>query len=98
MLLDREEFAEFWNDILPGKGLGEPGSALWVPEQSINNTEMNWFVEVQPTEFDYDVFWNWCEENLRGRVLCFSRSAQSEWWGFEYAEDIPFWVLRWSRG
>lgn len=99
MILNRQEFAEWWDRQFPGKGLGDPDSVLWVPEQTLSgDVKMNWFLEISPIQFEMETFWNWCTENLQGRVLCYSSSARSgEWWGFECAEDIPYWILKWMK-
>ena len=91
MGMNRMQFRQHWENILPG--LGEESSELWVPEQSTGK-KSRYFVKVRPIICEN--FWKWCIENCRGQILCYSSNDREEWWGFSHKADIMWFVLRWS--
>lgn len=100
MILDREAFAKHFNTIKPG--LGDPDSVLWSYEQWMFEKECagraQWFVKSPPLQHwqqRRDQYWEWCDRFMRGTVICFSVDDQGEWWGFQYRDDIPLWIVRW---
>ncbi len=98
MIYSRQQFADMWNEEKPG--LGEVESPLWIPEHSVGPVKCEWFVCVKPLSAirtSKELFWDWCEENLKGQCRCFSSDfmRRSEWWGFTHEEDVPIWMLKW---
>ncbi len=66
---------------------------LWLPERAASIT-CHWFVNLKvncPSDY-----WDWCNNNLKGHVRCFSSGDEEEWWGFTNKDDISLWVLRFS--
>lgn len=96
MVLNRKEFANYWNLMRPG--LGDHYSSLWIPERTSETRIIcKWFINIKPIKLDpIDEFWKWCEENLTGQVRCFSSGENFEWWGFTNIEDVTFWLLKWQ--
>ena len=100
MILDRQQFADHWNDEKPG--LGNSNSPLWIPETFDSMIiQCEWFVCVKPLKVHYfkDQFWTWCEENLSGYCRCFSSNTDDseEWWGFTDKTDLTIWMLKWAQ-
>lgn len=100
MIFTRKEFADVFNNIKDG--LGKANSGLWIPEQS-GKYRCEWFICVKPVtgwrnSTEYDEYWDWCRDNMKGHVRCFSSDTegQKEWWGFGNKDDIVMWMLRWA--
>ena len=100
MIFTRKEFAHYFNAMRDG--MGNDNSPLWVPEADTGPLE--WFVCVKPLalqreahEVTKEVYWDWCDTNLKGKTRCYSTDYQDkkEWWGFSDKSDIPYWMLRW---
>lgn len=97
-LLSRDQFVDMFNSLQ--EGLGGPDSPLWALEDT--GEKCQWFVCVKPMAFTPVVkadFYEWCRQNLKGRILCFSSNDvdQEEWWGFSDPDDAFWWSLRWSK-
>lgn len=94
--LDRREFADMFEREMPG--LGEEGSALWIPEtEQIPGEPSRWFVMIPRTPTDNHIR-KWTLQNCKGLVRCYSSGEYDEWWGFTHKGDIPLFLLRWSNG
>lgn len=100
-MLTREQFADYFNNLQPGHGMGLPGSPLWIPDP---DSDCQWFVCVTPLRIGHDgpsvskdAFWEWCNINLKGVCRCFSSDHDNlkEWWGFSDQRDVVTWLLRW---
>ena len=93
MIINRKQFREHWENVMPG--LGECGSALWVPEQETGK-KSRWFITVPPIQYDNLAIW--IVKNCTGQVLCYSSDdfSQIEWWGFSHKPDIVWFRLKWS--
>ena len=95
-LLTREQFRDYWNAVMPG--MGDPCSPLWARED-YSGGQCYWFINQRVQGWSYpmiDRYWNWCDKNCRGTVICYASSDSEEWWGFSDSDDIPLWLLRWS--
>lgn len=99
MILTRQQFSEHFNSLQ--KGLGEPGSYLWNPEEHLAKNRRFWFICVRPINLgdfnDTLVFRKWCQESLTSSPVCYNSNndEQQEWWGFKNRNDIMLWMLRW---
>ncbi len=98
MIYNRQQFADMWNE--EKHGLGELDSPLWIPEETFSPVKCEWFVCVEPllaVRTSKNLFWDWCNKNLKGQCRCFSSNpdSQEEWWGFTDNKDIPLWMLKW---
>lgn len=94
MILDREQFKQYWNNLQPG--LASEGSPLWAYED-YDGKKCQWFVSVDPSKKRaVDDFWDWCHKECQGSVACYSSSPNQEWWGFTDRDDIVWWLLRWA--
>lgn len=96
MVLNRKEFAHYFNALK--EGMGDAKSPLWAPEELQSPVSL-WFVCVKPigvSRFKWD-YWNWCNSTLAGQVRCYSSDTtdKKEWWGFTNKDDIPVWMLKW---
>ena len=102
MILNRNEFVDFWNELTPEIRLGDPDSILWTHERIVGMKQSQWFVKVAPLKMpDTDTsneYFDWNTAMLTGQVLCYSSSEEKaeEWWGFTHYEDILLWKLRWE--
>jgi hypothetical protein len=102
MILNRIQFADYWNNLTPELGLGNPGSVLWTLEKSGCIDPSQWFIKVKPlklsTQGATSEYHTWNESILIGNVLCYSSSDETseEWWGFTHYEDVLIWKLRWE--
>jgi hypothetical protein len=100
-VLDRQQFIQHWEDILPG--MGELGSAIWAYEDACGK-KSEWFTCVRSLDVHHShdkktAYWQWCNSNCAGQVLCYSTNPeeQEEWWGFSHHADIAFWMLKWAQ-
>lgn len=103
MILNRKEFADYWDAMAPDMALGQPSSILWTLEKSTKFKPSVWFVKVAPlnissSEEESEEYFNWNQKMLVGQALCYASSeeSQEEWWGFTHYEDIFLWKLRWE--
>ena len=102
MILDRQQFINYFNDLQPE--LGNITSPLWEPER-VTNTSNDWFVCVKPILAKpswgekRSTYYQWCEQNLKNSPNCYSSDDinQQEWWGFKNREDIVIWMLKWIK-
>ena len=104
MILTRRQFAKMFNGVKDG--LGKWDSPLWIPETMDKSARVKcqWFICIKPVwmrEGAKEEYWKWCNENLTGKVLCYSssgsdREIQEEWWGFSDKQDLTWWRLRWE--
>jgi hypothetical protein len=100
-VLDRQQFKQHWEDILPGQYA--TGGAMWAYEDACGK-KSEWFTCVRPLK-EYQgltgktTYWQWCNSNCAGQVLCYSTNPeeQEEWWGFSHHADIAFWLLKWAK-
>ena len=103
-VLTRRQFRQHWEGILPG--LGQDDSALWIVEEPYRK-KSRWFLSTRAIDSSSELmvdewspkkdFWLWCNRNCAGQILCYSSSAEEEWWGFSHHADIVPWMLKWSR-
>ena len=95
MILDRQQFIDYWNNRKPG--LGGPDSAVWIAERH-RGFESQCFVSIHKSTKTTSLtgYWDWCNSTLSGRLLCYSSSSECEWWGFENPADAIIWSLRWQ--
>jgi hypothetical protein len=91
-IITREEFSKLFPDDLTGVG-----NPLWAYEDYVG-VKSQFFVNVSCIrDFDKVVYWNWCDENLAGTVICYASNGETEWWGFTREHDVAIWILRWSN-
>lgn len=95
----RHEFSRWLN--LRDRRLGGKNCVAWSIEPK--KKPSLWFVNVKPinvsrTSESKTDYWNWCNKNLRGQLLCYYGDSLNgiEWWGFTRYEDILPWILKWA--
>lgn len=101
-MITRAEFKHLAKTWHPHEDWSLPDSPLWIPEHR-DFVIPEWFVCVYPikigeTRQDCQDFWDWCADNLSGKLLCYMSDTddQEEWWGFTNQKDIVLWMLRWA--
>jgi hypothetical protein len=94
MIISRKQFREYWEKIDPK--IAKWDGPLWCLEDQYGKSR--WFVNVVVnTKYENrKEHHQWVLRNCRGRVLCYSSSAEEEWWGFSHKPDVFLWILRWS--
>lgn len=110
MILDRYDFIKYFESMENGNSeLTERGGALWFPETDPflnidNSPPSEWFINISPKIVSNrnnwsdlrDQYWEWCSQNCKGTVRCYSSSEEEEWWGFTNKQDIVWWVVKWG--
>jgi hypothetical protein len=101
-MITREEFKKYFS-LKGGNGITDEGSPLWIPETGLlSDNKCVAFVRLNPPiksevfELGFIEFWDWCGDNLKGEVRCFSSNEDEEWWGFTNPHDIVLWMLKWT--
>lgn len=99
----RDEFAQWWDQLVPDRPVDGTDHPLWIPENEITPGEPSlWFVQAntplaESTE-SREQFWAWCERTLTGPARCYmvNESEEWAWWGFTNQRDCLMFTLRWA--
>lgn len=98
MILTREQFVDWWDQVVPENPANRPDHPLWIPETEIRpGAPSGWFVKASCRRTGQPDYWSWCDANLKGMVRCYmlDEQADAEWWGFTNQEDLLIWMLKW---
>lgn len=92
MIYHREQFKQQWP-----KELAEHTDApLWAYENYVQ-IQCQYFIQIEKMRhWDREKHWQWCDQNLKGTILCYSCCDEQQWWGFTEIDDIVIWMLKWA--
>ncbi len=98
MILTREQFVDWWDQVVPENPANRPDHPLWIPETEMRpGPASSWFVKASCRRTGQPDYWSWCDANLEGIVRCYmlDEEADAEWWGFTNQKDMVIWMLKW---